>query len=172
METRVHPIINLAELELVSRKEMSAKRGAAEPPDGFGGSIAQIGRRIGAKHLGYNLTVVPSGKRAFPFHSHRVNEEMFFILEGSGEIRIGSARYEIRAGDVIACPPGGAETAHQIVNTSGADLRYLSVSTEMSSEVCEYPDSNKFGVWIDSGPDQGFRFIGRSAKSLDYWDGE
>ena len=39
--------------------------------------------------LHYNLTAVPPGKRAFPFHNHRVNEEMFFILEGTGEVRIG-----------------------------------------------------------------------------------
>ncbi|MGH8172134.1 MAG: cupin domain-containing protein [Rhodanobacteraceae bacterium] len=169
----MHPIINIADLDPVSRSAMSAKGGVSEPPDRFGGSIAQIGRKIGAKHLGYNLTLVPPGKRAFPFHSHRVNEEMFFVLEGRGEIRIGDASHVIRAGDVIACPPGGPESAHQIVNTSDADLRYLAVSTAMASEVCEYPDSQKFGVWVDAGPDaKGFRLIGRGAESLDYWDGE
>ena len=169
----MHPIINLADLEPVSRAESAAKAGIAPPPESFGGSVAQIGRKIGANKLGYNLTVVPPGKRAFPFHSHRVNEEMFFILEGEGEIRIGEARHPIRTGDVIACPPGGSETAHQIVNTSNAMLRYLAVSTEVASEVCEYPDSQKFAVWIDTeGVPKGFRFIGRSAKSVDYWDGE
>jgi len=132
---------------------------------------AQVGAEHDAAETG--LRHEPPGKRAFPFHSHRVNEEMFFILEGEGEIRIGEARHPIRTGDVIACPPGGPESAHQIVNTSNAMLRYLAVSTEVASEVCEYPDSQKFAVWIDTeGVPQGFRFIGRSAKSVDCWDGE
>lgn len=42
---------------------------------------------------------------------------MFFVLQGTGEIRIGESTLPIRPGDVIACPAGGKETAHQIVNT-------------------------------------------------------
>ena len=72
---------------------------------------------IGARKLGYNLTVLPPGKVQCPFHSHHGEEEMFFILEGEGELRFGSERYPLRALDVIACPTGGAEVAHQIVNT-------------------------------------------------------
>ncbi|HEV8110827.1 MAG TPA: cupin domain-containing protein, partial [Burkholderiales bacterium] len=39
---------------------------------------------------------------------------MFYVVEGSGEVRIGSETFPIRAGDIIACPPGGQDTAHQI----------------------------------------------------------
>ena len=145
----------------------------------FQARIGAIGSRIGAQKLGYNVTVLPPRKRAFPFHNHRVNEEMFFVLEGEGEVRIGGARHPIRRGDVIACPPGGPETAHQIVNTSGtAELRYLAVSTRLSPEVAEYPDSGKFGVLAEFPPDadgrpQTLRFIGRTQASLDdYWEGE
>lgn len=67
---------------------------------------------LGAQKLGYNLTVVLPGKRAFPFHNHRVNEEMFFVIEGAGEVRIGEAVYPIRSRDVVACPAGEPETAH------------------------------------------------------------
>jgi uncharacterized cupin superfamily protein len=122
---------------------------------------------LGSKKLGYNVTVVPQGKSAFPFHSHGVNEEMFFVLEGEGEVRIGSETYSIRGGDVIACPPGGPETAHQIANTGDAELRFLAVSTKLSPEIVEYPDSGKFGVLCD-----GFRFLGRAEESLGYWDDE
>ena len=106
-------------------------------------------------------------KRAFPHHNHRVNEEMFFILEGQGEVRIGNERTPIKEGDIIACPPGGEETAHQIINTSDKELKYLAVSTKMSPEIADYPDSGKFGVLSDN-----FRFIGKVEGSLDYWEGE
>jgi uncharacterized cupin superfamily protein len=120
--------------------------------------------------------VVPPGKRAFPFHNHRVNEEMFFVLEGEGEVRIGAERHPIRRGDVIASVPGGPELAHQIVNTSNSELRYLSVSTKMSPELVEYPDSGKFGVGAEfpgsDGKPKTVRFLGRMNASIDYWEGE
>jgi uncharacterized cupin superfamily protein len=97
-----------------------------------------------------------------------VNEEMFFILEGEGEVRIGDQTYPVQKGDFIACPSGGAEAAHQIVNTSKTELRYLAVSTMQAPEIADYPDSEKFGVL--SG--DGFRFLGRVDQSLQYWDGE
>jgi len=45
-----------------------------------------VGTRLGARLLGYNITAVPPGKRAFPLHNHMVNEEMFFVVEGHGEV--------------------------------------------------------------------------------------
>jgi len=101
---------------------------------------------------------------------------MFFILDGSGELRYGDARHPIRAGDIIACPPGGPETAHQIINTGDAEMRYLAVSTMESPDICEYPDSGKYLVFDAGGQAQehagAFRVIGRDSGSLDYWDGE
>jgi uncharacterized cupin superfamily protein len=139
--------------------------------------MGAIASRLGAQKLGYNVTAVPPGKRAFPFHNHRVNEEMFFILEGTGEVRIGEAVHPIRAGDVIACPPGGKETAHQIVNSGAAELKYLAVSTRLSPDIAEYPDSGKFGVLAEfpaeaGGKPQAFRFVGRESIAVPYWDGE
>jgi uncharacterized cupin superfamily protein len=162
------PIINLADLELQPWGH----------GDKFEARLGAIASKIGAQKLGYGLTVVPPGKRAFPAHSHRVNEEMFYIIEGEGELRVGSALYPVRAGDVIACPPGGLDTAHQIVNTSSRDIRYLAVSTMLMPEVVEYPDSKKFGVRWPLSPDekgqpQSGRFLGRIEDGIkDYWDGE
>lgn len=133
-----------------------------------GSVMGQAATRVGARKLGYNITKLPPGKRAFPFHSHRVNEEMFFVVEGEGEVRIGDKTYPIRKGDFIACPPGGPETAHQIVNTSKGELLYLGASTKEAPEIADYPDSKKFGVMSADG----FRFLGKADQSLGYWDGE
>jgi hypothetical protein len=59
--------------------------GAEKTPEKFSAQVGDVGRRLGAQKLGCNLTVVPPGKRAWPFHNHRVNEEMFVVLEGEGE---------------------------------------------------------------------------------------
>lgn len=66
---------------------------------------------------------------------------------------------------------------NQIINTGMVPLRCLAVSTRMSPEVGDYPDSGKFGEFADFGPGadgqpQMFRFIGRAAAQVNYWDGE
>ena len=70
-----------------------------------------------------------------------------------------------------------AEIAHQMINTGTLELKYLAISTMLSPEIAEYPDSGKFGVLAEysAGPDgqpRGFRFVGRDTLSLDYWDRE
>jgi len=147
--------------------------------DKFQAKLGAVGIKIGAQKLGYNVTIVPAGKCAFPHHNHRTNEEMFFIIDGSGELRVGEETFPLRAGDIIACPPGGPETAHQIVNTSEHELKYLSVSTMISPEITEYPDSGKIGAFLYLPPDaegnpQRLRYVikNRQTDMDDYWDGE
>ncbi|MEM9759351.1 MAG: cupin domain-containing protein [Pseudomonadota bacterium] len=130
---------------------------------------ARFSGSIGARELGYNLTELPAGKAQCPFHNHRAEEEMFLILEGEGELRFGEARYSIRAMDVIACPPGGPEVAHQIINTGATTLRYLAVSTLAPVELAEYPDSGKIGVYGQVGKSRG---SWRASDRVDYYDGE
>jgi uncharacterized cupin superfamily protein len=166
-------ILNLADVEL----EESPVPLSPDLERKFGGARRGfIGTKLGAKKLGYNLTAVPPGRRAFPLHSHRVNEEMFFVLQGTGIVRLGSESFPVRVGDVIACPPGGPETAHQIVNTGDEELRYLAVSTRLSPEIAEYPESNKFGVLAEFADGESgrqiFRYLGRPQESLGYFDGE
>ena len=133
----------------------------------FASDGARLGPLVGAKDLGYSYDVVPPGKCACPFHSHRAEEEMFFVVRGEGTLRYGGETRKIRTGDVICCPTGGPETAHQIVNDSDAPLAYLSVSTRMPAEVCEYPDSGKVGAF---GP--GLRHMTRAGDAIDYWTDE
>ena len=89
------------------------------------------------------------------------------MIEGAGEVRIGAETFPIRAGDIIACPTGGAESAHQIVNTGGTELKYLAVSTKEVPEICEYPDTGKIADFGD-----GVRFLVRGDQQVGYWDGE
>ncbi|MBK7615052.1 MAG: cupin domain-containing protein [Burkholderiales bacterium] len=133
---------------------------------------ARFSAAIGARQLGYNLTELPPGKAQCPFHSHRAEEEMFLILEGEGELRFGDQRYPLRKHDVVACPTGGAEVAHQIINTGRTTMRYLSLSNLQPVEICEYPDSDKIGAFAETGPNSGVRKMFRAESGVDYYDGE
>ena len=138
-----------------------------EKGETFASDGVRVGALLGAKDLGYSYDVVPPGKRSCPFHSHRAEEEMFFVVRGTGTLRYGEETRKIRAGDFICCPTGGPESAHQIVNDSDAELAYISISTMMPAEVCEYPDSKKVGAY-----GKGFRHMTRSEQHIDYWTGE
>jgi uncharacterized cupin superfamily protein len=156
------PIMNLDEVEFDDVEDngiYTSRRG-------------QIAAHIGARQLGYNLTVLPPGKVQCPFHSHRAEEEMFLILEGEGELRFGDERYPIRQHDVIACPTGGAEVAHQIINTGQTSLRYLALSTLAAVEACEYPDSKKVLVVTAESGEKGLRKMFRAENTVDYYDRE
>lgn len=170
----VKPVLNLDEVQIGDRPQMFQPSGAAT--ERFSSRMGVVGARIGARMLGYNITAVPPGKRAFPLHNHHANEEMFFILQGSGELRVGDERYSLRSGDFIASPPGGPESAHQIINTGTGELRYLAVSTLITPETVEYPDSNKIALLSrQTAPDGSprlVRHVARADAGVDYWEGE
>ncbi len=133
---------------------------------------ASIGKHIGARQLGYNLTELPPGKAQCPFHNHHGEEEMFLVLEGSGELRYGGERYPIRVHDVIACPTGGPDVAHQIVNTGAVPLRYLALSNRVPIETCEYPDSGKIMIGADLHGGGRLWKMFRAENTVDYYDRE
>lgn len=141
--------------------------------EGFAAQLGRIGPAIGMEQLGCMLTVVPPGKKAFPFHNHHVIEEAAVVLAGEGELRHGEARQSVRAGDVIAMPAGGRDHAHQLINTGNQPLKYLCFSTAQKTDVVEYPDSNKVGAitWDDETGDATFRHRAY-AQEVDYWEGE
>ena len=144
----------------------------------FAAKLGRIGPAIGSKGIGCMVMIVPPGKKAFPFHNHHVINELFVVLDGTGEFRFGEESYPVKAGDICAAPAGGPETAHQIVNTGDADLKYLGISDipRDDAEVVEYPDSGKFMVISQTeggGPMSAkFRVLGRERAALDYFDGE
>ncbi len=138
----------------------------------YGEKYAPIANKLGAKKLGYSLSIVPPGKRVCPFHNHRVNEEMFLILEGTGTLRFGDKEYPIKKHDIICCPPGGHEVAHQIINTSESDLKYLCLSTNVPYEICEYPDSKKVMSIVGNEENREFKLISKTEQAVDYLDGE
>lgn len=143
-----------------------------EDNDYYTSRRALFSEGIGARKLAYNLTVLPPGKAQCPFHAHRAEEEMFLILEGEGELRFGAQRHRIRRNDVIACPTGGAEVAHQIINTGSVELRYLALSTVAEVEACEYPDSGKLGVFAQAPGQARLRKLFHAEADVDYYDRE
>lgn len=133
---------------------------------------ARLARSSAAQKLGASIDIVPAGKRACPYHFHYVEEEMFIVLEGEGTLRVAGEMLSIREGDIMFIPPG-PEYPHQILNTSDKPLKYLSFSINAETEICEYPDSNKYLAYSRTmGPLLDGGRMHRVQHDLDYWDGE
>ena len=131
----------------------------------------RLGTGTAAAKLGASFDIVAPGKRSCPYHFHHAQEEMFIVIEGEGTMRVAGEHLPIRAGDVVFIPPGPAYP-HQIINTSQAPLKYLSVSTRERPEVVEYPDSDKFLAQGVDTDDHKLDVIQRPGSTLDYWEGE
>lgn len=164
-DTMQKPIINIDELEYDTF-------GKGER---FRASRAPVSARIGARKLGYSVIRLAPGKRAWPYHSHYVIEEMFYVISGTGTLRHAGEEYPLRAGDFI-CSPADPEQPHQIINTSDEELVYIALSTQDRTDVFLYPDSGKYGAWHGDphNPRAPGNFIvfSRKETAVDYWDGE
>jgi uncharacterized cupin superfamily protein len=133
---------------------------------------ARLGSGTAAAKLGISIDIVAPGMRSCPYHFHYAQEEAFVILEGEGSLRVAGEMLALKAGDTVFIPPG-PEHPHQIINTSAAPLKYLSISTKDSPEVVEYPDSGKYlASATRDGNAYGFGRMHREKDDLDYWDGE
>ncbi|MCR4315735.1 MAG: cupin domain-containing protein [Planctomycetes bacterium] len=142
----------------------------------FGNTRRKIAAATGSANLGCSHFELAPGRQAFPHHYHYANEEAFYILEGEGELRLGDDHFPIRAGDYIACPTG-SECAHAIINTSGAPLKFLGISTAIQCDVVFYPDSKKFAAWGGRNVHtalQGPHFVKilKDQPNVDYYEGE
>lgn len=145
--------------------------------EAFQAEMASLAAPAGAHHLGARLMRVPPGKKAWPFHAHHANDEMFVVLSGSGTLRFGDDRHDFAAGDVLMCPAGGKDTAHQILNTGEEDLTYIAISSMREPDVMEYPDSGKWGAFAGSPPgakaaDRTFSHFVSADAEVEYWEGE
>lgn len=167
VQMRRHPnVINVDEIEA-----MRSGKGK------FGFGVKGIALQAGAKQIGCNWFEVEPGKTAFPFHYHTGIEEGIFIISGSGVIRIGESKVNVRSGDYIAFPAGPAH-AHAMTNSGSETLRYLTFSNKSQVDIVGYPDSKKLAVmavsdaseWPPKNP--WVRTIFKEQTSVDYYEGE
>lgn len=69
-------------------------------------------------------TVMPGKTTAL--HRHAATEELYYVTHGRGRMTLGTATFEVAAGDTICISPG---LAHCIENTGARPLRILCACT-------------------------------------------
>jgi uncharacterized cupin superfamily protein len=108
------------------------------------------------------ISRIPPGKTAYPYHSHSAQWEFYHVISGRGIVRHQDGTTPIEPGDAFIFRPG---EPHQLTNNGAEDLILYVVADNPIGESCHYPDSGK---WAVKSPER--RLI-RSGP-LDYYDGE
>lgn len=91
----------------------------------------------------FDIYEIPPGKANWPLHFHTCNEEIFYILEGHGEVITESEVLKVKPGDVLRFP-AGEKGVHQLKNTSDSEtLKYLDIGTINLPDVVFMPADKK-----------------------------
>jgi uncharacterized cupin superfamily protein len=94
----------------------------------------KAGRHTGLEHVGVFESEMPPGG-GFPIaHVHDEYEEVFYVLEGEVEYRLGDEWTTATAGTTITVPPG---TIHCFRNSSSEPARHLVVHSLAAIELIE-----------------------------------
>ena len=107
--------------------------------------LLPLGRATGMKRLGVNLVRIPPGKESFIPHSHAVQEEFVFVLEGAGEVVLDGTAHPIGPGDFVGFPTDGV--VQSVVSKGPGDLVYLTGGEGGTVEVSEMPSIGRTAIF-------------------------
>jgi uncharacterized cupin superfamily protein len=139
--------------------------------DGFRCSRARIGRQAGSERLGASLWVVPPGQAAYPYHWHYREEELIVVLDGAPRLRMANGERRLTPGEVVSFPTG-ERGAHQLINDTDEEVRFLALSTQGEPDLVMYPESGKLGVFERLPQGGGLHKLFRLGDEVGYWEGE
>lgn len=104
-----------------------------EPPEHYGGAYSKMLVRpepTGSKILDYRISVYQP-KAYVKLHRHKIQEQVYHVLDGEGLMEMDGERTVVRKDDVIFIPPG---VEHAIYNTGMVDLRFVVVTSPPNDE--------------------------------------
>jgi len=102
-----------------------------------------IGRDGLRQPFDVELVRLPAGAINWPFHSHSIQWEFYLVVAGRGQVRTAEGTIDVREGDCLVHPPG---EPHQIINTGASDLVYYVIANDPESDVCHYPDTDRWSL--------------------------
>lgn len=105
------------------------------------GAPRDVGPWGGGHPFEVELASIPPGRKGYPYHAHAAQTEYYAVLAGRGSVvdETGASR-PIGPGDHFIFLPG---EAHQLVNDSAEELRYLVIADNHRADVTSYPKTGK-----------------------------
>jgi mannose-6-phosphate isomerase-like protein (cupin superfamily) len=102
-------------------------------PNHFGGALSKplvMPDTAQSKHLDYRISMYQP-KACVAKHSHKVQEQVYHVLEGEGLMTVGDEERVVRKHDFIFLPPG---VEHAIENTGTSDLIFIVVTSPVTDD--------------------------------------
>jgi len=118
-----------------------------------GRSSLRLGDLGGLTQFGANLVILEPGAKSSLRHWHEQEDEFIMITQGTCTLIDNNGETEMSTG-ACAAFPANTPNAHQFVNKSDQEARFLVIGTRGPSEVAHYPD-NDMKVTVKDG---GFTF--------------
>ena len=104
-----------------------------EFPNHFGGALSKplvMPETAGSRHIDYRISMYQPMAHVAR-HKHKIQEQIYHVLEGEGSMEIEGRRQIVRKHDVIFIPPG---IPHSITNNGIADLTFIVVTTPVEDK--------------------------------------
>ncbi|MDE2229487.1 MAG: cupin domain-containing protein [Alphaproteobacteria bacterium] len=102
-------------------------------PDHFGGALSKplvMPENKGSIHVDHRISCYQPMAYVAP-HKHKIQEQVYHVLEGEGTMEIDGKRRVVRRHDVIFIPPG---VEHAIYNSGLTDLVFIVVTAPASDD--------------------------------------
>lgn len=102
-------------------------------PNHFGGALSKplvMPDTAGARHLDYRISIYQP-MAYVEKHSHKVQEQIYHILDGEGLMEIDGVAHVVRKHDVIFLAPG---IEHSIANSGLTDLVFLVITSPVTDD--------------------------------------
>jgi mannose-6-phosphate isomerase-like protein (cupin superfamily) len=93
---------------------------------------------IGSEKLWVGLSEVDAGSSS-NLHVHEKNEEVFYIVSGTGHVEVDDERQQVGPGSVVVIPPG---SKHCLINDGDETLKVL-CSVSPAFEKSEFDTSHQ-----------------------------
>jgi mannose-6-phosphate isomerase-like protein (cupin superfamily) len=100
-------------------------------PGHFGGALSKplvSPETAGSRLIDYRIFCYQPMAHVAP-HTHKVQEQVYHVLDGEGMMEMDGRRQVVRKHDVIYIPPG---VAHSISNTGLGDLTFIVATTPVN----------------------------------------
>ena len=108
-----------------------------------------LGDLFGISSFGVNLTRIPPDAVTALHHSHSVQDEMVYVLEGNPTLFLGEQVQELRPGMVVGFPHDGP--AHHLENRTDRDAVILEIGDRQPGDAVSYPNDDLIAAKTDDG---------------------
>ncbi len=136
---------NLKPVAIIAEEAPSRSKRSVYPEPFASRIIGREKKRLGdlfsLSNFGVNLTRLVPGALSALRHTHSLQDEFIYILEGTPILITDDGETQLHSG-MCAGFKSGADNGHQLMNRSNEDVVYLEVGDRTASDVVTYPDDD------------------------------